>query len=159
MPQNLLPLANRNKKLSLQGIIINYISRFRGLINTYVIKNTENDIKELNELCYGISKDIINVYKNVIELLFSHNKYLNYNKPSMDKVNNELLSDLNNELDTSDTKIKYPIKSNVAIAAAITAYGRIFMIKFKKLKNNLYLGGDTDYILEKPLDNNWLGSE
>ena len=62
-----------------------------------------------------------------------------------DKVNNELLSDLNNELDVSDTKIKYPIKSNVAIAAAITAYARIKMIPYKLMPGTIYT--DTDSII------------
>ena len=48
-------------------------------------------------------------------------------------------------MDTSDTKIKYPIKSNVAIAAAITAYARIKMIPYKLLPGTIYT--DTDSII------------
>lgn len=48
--------------------------------------------------------------------------------------------------------------SAVQISAAITAYGRIFLNQFSlraNMKNNHYLGGDTDSIIfSQPLDSN-----
>jgi hypothetical protein len=50
------------------------------------------------------------------------------------------------------------VKSSVAIAAAITAYARIAMSKFKNLDDNPYLGGDTDSaIMQYELDDKFVG--
>lgn len=47
---------------------------------------------------------------------------------------------------------KFGVKSSVSIAAAITAYARINMSRYKNIKGNKYLGGDTDSaIMEKEL--------
>lgn len=45
-----------------------------------------------------------------------------------------------------------PIKSNVAIAAAVTAYARIHMIPFKIDPNTLYTDTDSIFTLTKLLD-------
>ena len=45
------------------------------------------------------------------------------------------------------------VKSSVSTAAAITAYARIAMSKYKNIDGNKYYGGDTDsVIMEKELD-------
>nr|ADO51616.1 dnapol [Moniliophthora roreri] len=50
--------------------------------------------------------------------------------------------------------------SAVQHSAAITAYARIEINKFKNLENNLYLGGDTDsFILQYPLESSYVGPE
>nr|QWO71448.1 DNA polymerase [Termitomyces bulborhizus] len=50
--------------------------------------------------------------------------------------------------------------SSVQYSAAITAYARIFLNQFKNLKNNPYLGGDTDsIIMTKPIDEKYIGTE
>lgn len=51
-------------------------------------------------------------------------------------------------------------RSSVQYSAAITAYARIFLNKFKNLKDNPYLGGDTDsIIMTKPIDEKYIGTE
>ena len=67
------------------------------------------------------------------------------------------------ELITNDNR-KVPgrsvrgVKSSVGIAAAISAYARININKFKNLPNNPYLGGDTDSAIFKyPLDQKFIG--
>lgn len=48
--------------------------------------------------------------------------------------------------------------SAVQICAAVTAYGRIAMNKFKNITNNVYLGGDTDsIIMSKPIPSKFTG--
>lgn len=50
--------------------------------------------------------------------------------------------------------------SSVQYSAAITSYGRMFMNQFKNIKDNIYIGGDTDsVILSKRLDNLYVGTE
>ena len=51
------------------------------------------------------------------------------------------------------------ISSSVQYSAAITAYARMNLNKFKNLPNNEYIGGDTDsIILTHPLEGKFLGS-
>lgn len=60
----------------------------------------------------------------------------------------------------SQPRKKYGVKSSVSIAAAITAYARISMNKYKNIPGNKYLGGDTDSaILEKELSREFVGKE
>ena len=77
----------------------------------------------------------------------------------IDKINNELLEDFNNELDDSNnSNIKPSVRSNVAIASAITAYARINMIPYKIHPNTIYT--DTDSIITtSKLPDNLLGKE
>lgn len=50
------------------------------------------------------------------------------------------------------------VKSSVSTAAAITAYARLAISKFKNIDGNKYLGGDTDsVIMEKELDKHLIG--
>ncbi len=50
------------------------------------------------------------------------------------------------------------IKSNVAIASAVTAYARIHMIPFKTLDSCYYTDTDSVFLV-KPLDNKLIGKE
>lgn len=53
---------------------------------------------------------------------------------------------------------KRGVKSSVGIAAAITAYARISLNRFKNLPDNKYLGGDTDSaIMQFPLPEEFVG--
>ena len=52
------------------------------------------------------------------------------------------------------------VKSCVAIAAAITAYARVTLNRYKNIPGNKYLGGDTDsVIMQKPLPSEFVGKE
>ena len=71
------------------------------------------------------------------------------NKEKLYKVENSGLNDKN--------KWK-GISSSVQYSAAITAYARMHLNKFKNLPNNDYIGGDTDsIILTHPLDDKYVG--
>ena len=57
-------------------------------------------------------------------------------------------------------KDKKGVKSCVAIAAAITAYARISLNRFKNIPGNKYLGGDTDsVIMQNPLPEIFVGKQ
>lgn len=63
------------------------------------------------------------------------------------------LSNEEKEEEFFEAKIRGSNVSAVQHSAAITAYARIYLNQFKNMKDNLYLGGDTDsIILTKPLD-------
>ena len=52
------------------------------------------------------------------------------------------------------------VKSCVAIAAAITAYARVTLNRYKNIPGNKYLGGDTDsVIMQKRLASEYVGKE
>ena len=54
--------------------------------------------------------------------------------------------------------VNFEVKSNVALAAAVTAYARIHMIQFKNNENCFY--SDTDSIFtNKPLNIKFMGEE
>ena len=72
-------------------------------------------------------------------------------------INKQILNVLNSIL-TNISSFEKPVKANVAIAAAITAYARIHMNQFKQ--NNHIIYTDTDSIITtKPLSENLLGNE
>jgi hypothetical protein len=80
-----------------------------------------------------IVKNIIKINDNISTLLLSSN------------INQELINELNA---TFDFKLKNPfklVKTNVAIAAAVTSYARIHMIPYIFLPGTAYT--DTDSIL------------
>lgn len=56
-------------------------------------------------------------------------------------------------------KFKYTF-SNVAIAAAVTAYGRMIIDPYKRIKDNKCFYSDTDSVfLQYPLSEKFVGSE
>lgn len=66
-------------------------------------------------------------------------------------IDNKILKELNIELETNLISRNVEVTSNVAIAAAITSYSRIQMLKYKLDPNTLYT--DTDSIFTSvPLD-------
>jgi len=76
-------------------------------------------------------------------------------------LNHQLIHQLNYTLDLTDyKKLKRNVKTNVAIAAAVTAYAQIEMIKYKTLPGYEVYYSDTDSIfLNKPLPNKMVGKE
>jgi hypothetical protein len=61
---------------------------------------------------------------------------------------------------TLPSKPSNGVKSCVAIAAAITAYGRVTLNRYKNIPGNKYLGGDTDsVIMQNPLPSEYVGKE
>jgi hypothetical protein len=74
-------------------------------------------------------------------------------------LNYKVMQQLN--LDTSNFKVlERIVKSNVAIAAAVTAYGQIEMIKYKTLPGYTVFYSDTDSLfLDKPLPEHLIGNE
>lgn len=64
-------------------------------------------------------------------------------------INTELLSELNLYLESNYISSKTPVNSNVAIASAVTAYGRILMMQFKVLDCVVY--SDTDSLFTTDL--------
>ena len=72
----------------------------------------------------------------------------------------EYLSDLLEDDEYKSSKKEGYVGGSVCIAAAITAYGRIHMSRFKNITGNRYFGGDTDsVIMEHPLDDKFIGSK
>jgi hypothetical protein len=73
-------------------------------------------------------------------------------------INKEKLYKVENEGFNDSNKWK-GIPSSVQYSAAITAYARMNLNKFKNLPNNDYIGGDTDsIILTHPLEDKNIGS-
>jgi hypothetical protein len=52
------------------------------------------------------------------------------------------------------------VNASVCIAAAVTAYGRIYMSQFKNIPGNPYIGGDTDsVIMQYPLPDKFVSKD
>jgi DNA polymerase type B, organellar and viral len=77
---------------------------------------------------------------------------------SYTNINYDLLKKLNNELHSNISNFSSPIKSNVALAAAVTAYARIVMIPFKIDPRTLYTDTDSIFTLG-PIDFNLIGDQ
>nr|YP_010254605.1 DNA polymerase [Ganoderma sichuanense]QUA00738.1 DNA polymerase [Ganoderma sichuanense] len=80
------------------------------------------------------------VIKNIIPINNTHTLLL-----TMGNLSNKIASKLNLQIVEGSPKFKSPVKSNVAIASAITAWARIEMIKYKLDPYVIY--SDTDSIL------------
>ena len=78
------------------------------------------------------------VIKTISEINDEYSTVLAYTN-----INYKILEKLNNELENNIESFHSPIKSNVAIAAAVTAYARIVMIPFKLDPNTLYTDRST----------------
>jgi hypothetical protein len=115
--------------------------------------------KQVNILTENINNDNLDLYlltkivKSVTPINDTHSTILSYSN-----INFNMLEMLNNELHSEIKGYQTLIKSNVAIAAAVTAYARIEMIPYKIDPNTLYT--DTDSIFTtKPIDPNLIGLE
>lgn len=98
-----------------------------------------------------IIKSIIEINDKILALLFLNN------------INKDVIDYLNIQFDRDFNSFSVEVKSNVAIAAAVTSYARIHMIKLKLLCAKLginILYSDTDsMITDKPLPNYLLGKD
>jgi hypothetical protein len=76
-------------------------------------------------------------------------------------LNYKLLKELKLKLDFTEIKnLNKTVKSNVALSAAVTAYGRIEMIKYKTLPDITIYYSDTDSIIcNKPLPSYLVGNK
>jgi len=118
--------------------------------------------KDLIETINVLSKDLpkysmMKIIKTVIEINDKVSTLLIHTN-----INHEILNKLNIELESNYTQFYAEVKSNVAIAASITSYARIHMIKLKTLCQhngiNIYYS-DTDSIFtDKPLPDNLIGN-
>jgi|ERR1700733_695545 len=123
-------------KLQLNNLY-GYFGRKQTTISTENIKNDNIEMYLLTR----IIKSITPINKEYSTILTYSN--INYN----------ILEKLNNELHSEIKGFQSLIKSNVAIAAAVTSYSRIHMIPFKIDPNTIYT--DTDSIFtSKPLNPN-----
>jgi hypothetical protein len=75
-------------------------------------------------------------------------------------IRDDLILELNSELDIKLSNQYYLVKSNVAIASAVTSYARIHMIPFKIDGSCIYTDTDTDSVFTtKKLDTKFVGNE
>jgi hypothetical protein len=93
------------------------------------------------------------VVKSIINVNEKYSTVLAYSN-----INYKLLTKLNNELHNNIENFYSPIKSNVAIAAAVTAYARIIMIPFKIDPNTLYTDTDSAFT-SAPIDSSLIGDQ
>lgn len=116
--------------------------RKKDLIETVVINN-----KDLNNyLLTKIIRTIIDIGNDKSILLIKNN------------IPTKIIKELNLKTSNEISNKNVDVKSNVAIASAITSYARIHMIQFK-LNNSIYYS-DTDSIFtDKPLDANLIGKD
>jgi hypothetical protein len=106
-----------------------YFGRSLNLIETINIYN-----KDLNlYACTRIIKSIIKITDEISTLLIESN------------INIEIINELNSQFKLNMSPSYKNVKTNVAIAAAVTAYGRIHMIPYKLLPGTIYT--DTDSII------------
>lgn len=132
------------------------------LLNSLYGRLGMNDITtELSIVTHEQAQNILTyheIYEHEPEIgegleLIKHSKYI---KPSLALRKNEdgiTLKDLNE---------KYKVQSNnsLVIASALTAYGRIYMSKFKNMKDNEVIYTDTDsLVLAKPLKSEYISTE
>lgn len=121
----------------------NLYGYFGRKLNTIMTENINN--KDFNNIVGSrIVKSIVEINENYSTIL-SHTN-----------INKNILEQLNNEFHTIDN-FELLVKSNVALAAAVTAYARIEMIPFKINPNTLYTDTDSAFTL-KPLDSNLIGT-
>lgn len=123
-----------------------YFGRSQELIETKLINNNE-------ALKYFKSR----VVQSLIEI--SSDKYLILMSQNLDQ---NLIEELNNEF-VEDVNLKNSfrhVKSNVALASAVTSYARIEMMKYKTIPGYDAYYSDTDSIfLSKPLPDSLIGDE
>ena len=128
-------------KLQLNNLY-GYFGRKQINILTENIKNENINLYLLTRIIKGISP-VNDEYSTILT-------YTNFNYEMLDKLNNELHSEIKG--------FQTLIKSNVALAAAVTSYSRIHMIPFKTHPDTLYT--DTDSIFTtKAIDLSLIGLE
>jgi hypothetical protein len=119
-----------------------YFGRKQDLIETINIFNKDLILYA----SYRIIKSIIKINDDISTLLLHCN------------INQDLINELNSKFELNLTSNFNYIKTNVAIAAAVTAYARIHMIPFKILPSTVYTDIDSIFTTTK-LPDNLLGNE
>jgi hypothetical protein len=119
-----------------------YFGRRQDLIETINVFN-----KDLNLYAsYRIIKTIIRINNEISTILLHCN------------LNQELINELNSKFELNIKSSFKNVKTNVSIAAAVTAYARIHMIPFKLLPGTVYTDTDsiftTDIIPEHQIGKN-----
>jgi DNA polymerase type B, organellar and viral len=114
-------------KLHLNGLY-GYFGRKQDLIETINVSNSSLT----KYLATRIVKEILKINDNYSTLLLS------------DNINHKVLRNLNMICESNIQSTNKIVMSNVAIAAAVTAYARIHMIYYKLLPGTVYT--DTDSI-------------
>ena len=117
----------------------------------------------LNQLygIFGRRQDLIetvNIYKKDLEKYLLSRVIKTYIEIDEDKlvlllntnIKTDILRQLNVEFTANFIDTKYDVKSNVAIAAAVTSYSRIHMLPFKTMVECVYTDTDSIFI-EKQL--------
>jgi DNA polymerase type B, organellar and viral len=119
-----------------------YFGRSLDLLNTLIIPS-----KDLNYyLVTRVVKKIIEINEDILVLVVSNN------------LNTDLIKKLNITLETEINSNFKNVKSNVAIASAVTAYARIHMLPYKMDPDTYY--SDTDSIFtSKKLDQLFVGKD
>ena len=114
--------------------------------------------KQINIITQNVKNEhlepllLTRVVKSINQINKDYSTVLSYSN-----INHKLLNQLNNEIHHVSLKeLTSPIKSNVAIAAAVTSYARIHMIPFKIDPNTLYTDTDSIFTLT-PIDPKLLG--
>jgi hypothetical protein len=105
--------------------------------------------QDLIETVNVYNKDIINyissrIVKNIIEINEKISTLLIINN-----INPDIVNELNLNLETTLKNNFSTIKSNVAIAAAVTSYARIHMMKYKLNDNIVYTDTDSIFTTEQ----------
>lgn len=92
------------------------------------------------------------IIKNIIKVSSTHSLI-----QVEDQINSKALMALNASINTNFKHFSLPVKANVGIASAITAYARILMHKYK---NKYTLYSDTDSIFTtKPIANKFISNK
>lgn len=119
-----------------------YFGRKLDLIETLNVYNEDINIY----VGCRIIKSIIQINDKISTILMHCN------------INHDLINELNSTFELNMKSKFRMVKSNVAIAAAVTAYARIYMIPYKLFPGTAYT--DTDSIITTDrLDNNLIGKD
>ena len=126
----------------LQNSLYGLFGRNKETLHSIII-----NVDELpNYVVNSIIKTIIHISDDKLTLLVLGN------------VESDILSELNTVFSTNITQFHKVVKSNIAIASAITSYARIHMLKYK-LSDSVYYT-DTDSIFtSEPLNPSEIGPE
>jgi hypothetical protein len=128
-------------KMHLNGLY-GIFGRKQDLIETININNKDLPIYASTR----VIKNIIKINDKISTVLLLNN------------INEALINDLNNVLESNYTSSYVEVKSNVAIAAAVTSYARIHMIPYKLLPGCVYTDTDSIFTTSK-LPDHLLGTE
>jgi hypothetical protein len=135
----------------IRGYEFNKIDLFTKYVNHFfdIKKNSIGSTKfiakmHLNQLygIFGRRQDLIetininnkDLYKYLVTKVIKNIIHINDDKSTLlirSNMDNDILTKLNKYFETEFSNTHYNVKSNVAIASAVTAYARIHMLQFK----------------------------